>query len=75
MTVNNGVNVVAGLMIIIGLTGAQLTGEMDITHVSWLWLVAFVGINLFQSGFTGICTAKKVLAKLGLKDANGSCCQ
>jgi len=75
MTVNNGVNVMAGLMIIIGLTGAQLTGQIDITHFGWLWLVAFVGINLFQSGFTGICPAKKVLAKLGLKDSNGSCCK
>ena len=75
MTVNNGVNIMAGLMIIIGLIGAQLTGQIDITHVSWLWLGAFVGINLFQSGFTGFCPAKKILAKLGLKDSDGSCCK
>ena len=33
----------------------------------WLWLAAFVGINLIQSAFTGICPAEKILGRLGTK--------
>ena len=36
-------------------------------HEYWLWLVAFVGVNLFQSGFTGICPPDFFLKKLGVK--------
>jgi hypothetical protein len=31
---------------------------------SWLWLTAFAGLNLFQSGFTGFCVPEIVLKKL-----------
>jgi hypothetical protein len=30
----------------------------------------FVGLNLFQSAFTGICPAKRFLSMLGLKNAS-----
>jgi hypothetical protein len=33
----------------------------------WLWLAAFVGVNLIQSAFTGICPAEKILGRLGAK--------
>ena len=36
-------------------------------HEYWLWLVAFVGANLLQSGFTGICPPDAILRKLGVK--------
>ena len=41
-----------------------------------MWLVAFtafVGLNLFQSGFTGVCPPEKLLAKMGVKCGSGSC--
>jgi hypothetical protein len=38
----------------------------------WLWLTAFVGLNLLQSAFTNWCPAMTMLRKIGLKDA-GSC--
>ena len=31
----------------------------------WLWLTAFVGLNLFQSSFTGFCPLVLILKKLG----------
>lgn len=31
----------------------------------WLWLTVFVGLNLFQSSFTGFCPLASLLKKLG----------
>ena len=36
----------------------------------WLWFTAFVGFNLFQSGFTGFCPAEMMLWKLGVEKAS-----
>lgn len=33
--------------------------------VNWLWLTAFVGLNLLQSSFTGFCPLAIVLKKVG----------
>ena len=76
MTVNNAVNVMSGTLVIIGLAFSHLSGAIDMTNISWLWLVAFVGVNLFQMGFTDFCPAKIIFKALGLKDSNNnsSCC-
>jgi hypothetical protein len=34
----------------------------------WLWLTAFVGLNLIQSSFTGFCPAAMVFRALGAKE-------
>ena len=39
----------------------------------WMWFTAFVGANLFQSAFTGICPLVTILHKLGVKDEKPSC--
>jgi len=42
----------------------------------WLWFTAFIGLNLFQSGFTNWCPMMTILAKLGVpKLPQGSCCK
>lgn len=33
----------------------------------FVWLTAFVGVNLIQSAFTGFCPAAIVFRKLGIK--------
>jgi hypothetical protein len=33
----------------------------------WLWLDAFVGANLFQWAFTGVCPLGLILRKLGVR--------
>lgn len=33
---------------------------------TWLFLTAFVGLNLFQASFTGFCPLALILKKLGL---------
>jgi len=75
MTINSAVNVMAGAVIMLGLGLSHFAGTIDITQMSWLWLVAFVGANLFQMGFTGFCPAKLVFKALGLKesDSNSAC--
>jgi hypothetical protein len=32
---------------------------------NWFWFTAFVGANLFQSGFTKWCLMEKILLRLG----------
>jgi hypothetical protein len=32
----------------------------------WLWLTAFVGLNLLQSSFTGFCPLETILRRLGV---------
>ncbi len=73
MTVERIIRSMAGFMIVLSLALAHILGQIDITEVSWLWLTAFVGLNLLQSGFTGICPPAALLKKLGVKES-GSCC-
>lgn len=73
MEVNRIVNVFAGFMVMLSLGLAQWTGEVDLTHASWLWLTMFVGFNVFQMGFTGFCPLVKVLKAFGI--GKGDCCK
>ncbi|MCB1757155.1 MAG: DUF2892 domain-containing protein [Gammaproteobacteria bacterium] len=34
-------------------------------NINFLWLTGFVGLNLFQSAFTGFCPLASILAKMG----------
>ncbi len=40
---------------------------------NFLWFTAFVGLNLFQSGFTGLCPLASILKRLGVPEAKGAC--
>jgi len=45
-----------------------LSALLTVLHSQyWLLLTAFVGLNLFQSGFTNWCPAVWILQKAGLK--------
>lgn len=63
MTINNGVRVIAGMMVLLSVV-LTLT-----VHSQFVWLTVFVGVNLIQSAFTGICPAAFFLKKLGLSNA------
>ncbi len=65
------INLMAGSMILLGFVLAHLSGQVDMLSVSWLWLPAFVGLNLIQFAFSGFCPAKSFFEKLGVKK---SCC-
>jgi hypothetical protein len=66
MTVERGVRLIAGMMILVSLALAYYFSPY------WLWLTAFVSLNLLQSAFTNWCPAMSILRALGMKD--GGCC-
>ncbi len=40
---------------------------------NFLWFTAFVGANLFQSGFTQLCPLEAILRMLGVKSGGTAC--
>ena len=69
MTVNQFVRIIAGFFIMASLALAHINGQIDMSHLSWLWFTAFVGANLFQSGFTKFCPLDIMLKKLGVSES------
>jgi len=61
MTLENGVRVFAGSMILLSVVLAVWV------HPLFVWFTVFIGVNLIQSAFTGICPAAWMLHRLGLK--------
>ena len=57
MTIERVVRIFAGAVILASLALA-LTLSLN-----WLWLTAFVGANLFQSGFTRVCPLETMLRR------------
>jgi hypothetical protein len=44
--------------------------------LKWLWFTAFVGLNLFQSGFTNWCPMMAILGRLGMpRTPRETCCR
>ena len=59
MSIDRIVLAVAGLFIL-------LSVALAVYHnINWLWFTAFVGLNLFQSAFTGFCPLALILKKMG----------
>lgn len=61
MSVDRLVFALAGTLILISLVLSQLHSPL------WLWLTAFVGANMLQASFTGLCPAAWIFRKLGAK--------
>ena len=71
MTVERMVRIIAGFFIMLSLALAHFSGSADLTRLSLLWFTAFVGFNLFQSGFTRFCPMDIMLKKAGIKPGCG----
>lgn len=63
MTVERGVRLVAGVMLLLSLALAHYFSHY------WLWFTVFVGLNLLQSALTNWCPAIVILRALGMKNA------
>ena len=61
MSIDRVVLAFAGTVILVSLALSQLVNP------NWMWLTAFVGVNLLQSAFTGFCPLAMVLKKVGVK--------
>ena len=64
MTVERGLRLMAGVMVLLSIALAYYFSHY------WLWLTVFVGLNLLQSAFTNWCPAMIILRAIGLKDAS-----
>ena len=61
---------------VMAFAGVMILASVLLVHfVSpwWLLFTAFIGLNLIQSAFTGICPANAIVRKLGCKDGPSSC--
>ena len=64
------VRILAGFFVLLSLAlGAPASPLFHSSY--WLWFTVFVGLNLFQSGFTGFCPAENILWKFGVKKSGG----
>ena len=61
MSIERALFVLAGSMVII----TALLSKYH--HPLWIWFTVFIGLNMFQSAFTGFCPAKMIMQKMGLK--------
>ena len=61
MSLDNAVRVFAGVMVLVSVA---LTHWV---HPYFFWFTVFIGANLIQSAFTGLCPAASLLKKIGFK--------
>jgi len=64
MTVERALRLLAGIVVLVSLALAHWASP------HWLWLNAFVGVNLLQSGFTNWCPAMAIFKWMGLSSAS-----
>ena len=62
MRINDALRAMAGALV---LGSSALAAFAD---MRFLWITAFVGANLLQSGFTGWCPAMWLFRKIGMRD-------
>jgi hypothetical protein len=61
MSIERSVDAFAGFMVLLSVVLTQLV------HPGFVWLTVFVGANLFQQAFTGICPAAWLMRRAGLR--------
>lgn len=72
MSIENVIRAFAGTVVLLSLAlGVAASPLFQSPH--WLWLTAFVGLNLLQSAFTRLCPLETVLRRLGLKSGTSAC--
>ena len=61
MTIERMLRIIAGLFVLVSLALGHWVNDY------WYLFTAFVGLNLFQSGFTNWCPMMTFLRKLGVR--------
>lgn len=72
MTIERAIRIMAGFFIMLSLA-LGVEGSPIFVSKWFLAFTAFVGLNLFQSGFTGFCPPSFLLRKLGMKEEGTAC--
>ena len=70
MTTERLVRVFAGLFVLAGLVLGASASPLFV-NANFLWIDAFVGANLFQSGLTRFCPLEMILRRMGVPSAEG----
>ena len=65
MNIERIVRIFAGTVVLVSLA-LGVAGSPVFVNANFLWLTAFVGANLAQSGFTNFCPLEIILKKLGV---------
>jgi len=73
MTVDRWIHVFAGTMIVLSLLLGVDASPLYLSRW-WLALTAFVGLNLFQYGFTNFCPLGWILRRSGVPETTGARC-
>jgi len=68
VTVDRLIRIFAGAFVLISLALGVEASPMFVNS-NFLWFTAFVGANLFQSGFSRFCPLEIILRKLGVRSA------
>lgn len=68
MTIERIILAVAGAFIMLSLALGWAASPI-FHHEYWLFFTGFVGLNLFQSAFTGFCPLALILKAMGFKSA------
>ena len=61
MSLDRSVVAFAGIMVLLSVVLTVWVSPL------FVWLTVFVGVNLLQSAFTGLCPAAMVFRRLGVK--------
>ena len=70
MSAERIVRIVAGFFVMLSLALGVEASPLFVSKY-FLFFTAFVGLNLFQSGFTRFCPLTSILAKFGIREG---CC-
>jgi hypothetical protein len=68
MYIDRMLRIIAGAFILVSVMLAVKV------NINWLWFTAFVGLNLFQSGFSNWCPMISILEKLGVPKYPSNAC-
>ena len=68
MTTERLVRIFAGAFVLLSLALGVEASPLFVSKYT-LWFAAFVGANLFQSGFTQFCPLEAMLRRLGVPSA------
>lgn len=60
-TQHQWIRLIAGSMVLVSLS-------LSLINPNWLWLTAFVGLNLLQSAFTNWCPLIVLLKNMGVRE-------
>ena len=72
MSIERAIRIMAGFFVMLSLA-LGVEGSPLFVSRWFLAFTAFIGANLFQSGFTGFCPPSFLLRKLGFKEEGTVC--